>query len=155
VVVTDSTGNRVAEASLANDRSSFQEFFGYSSEPVKAVVEAGRPWGVIYNLLESIGVASVVANPLKTRAIAEAKIKTDTIDARTLADLLRAGLIPLVHVHSAMEYPLNSPTKPPQSFIRPSLMPSFTMSIIGFQAHWMMNATSRDNNAGDYVLSCL
>jgi transposase len=100
VVVTDSTGNRVAEASLSNDLSSFQEFFGHSNEPVKAVVEAGRTWGVIYDLLESIGVTPVVANPLKTRAITEAKIKTDTIDAHTLADLLRADMIPQVHVPS-------------------------------------------------------
>jgi transposase len=64
------------------------------------VVEAGRTWGVIYDLLESVGVEPVLANPLKTRAIAEAKIKTDTIDAQTLADLLRADLIPLVHVPS-------------------------------------------------------
>ena len=100
VVVTDTTGDRIAEASLPNDLTSFQEFFSQSTEPVKAVVEAGRTWGVIYDLLESIGVTPVLANPLKTRAIAEAKIKTDTIDARTLADLLRADLIPLVHVPS-------------------------------------------------------
>jgi transposase len=30
---------------------------------------------------------------LKTKAIAEAKIKTDTIDARTLAHLLRSDLV--------------------------------------------------------------
>ena len=34
----------------------------------------------------------VVSNPLKTRAIAEAKIKTDKVDARVLAELLAAGL---------------------------------------------------------------
>ena len=71
VVVTDSNGNRVAEASLTNDLTSFQEFFSHSNEPVKAVVEAGRTWRIIYDLLESIGVIPVLANPLKTRAIAE------------------------------------------------------------------------------------
>jgi transposase len=34
----------------------------------------------------------VVSNPFKTRAIAEAKIKTDKIDDRILAQLLAAGL---------------------------------------------------------------
>jgi transposase len=62
------------------------------------VLEAGRDWGTIYDLLESIGVEPVLANPLKTRAIAEARIKTDTVDATILADLLRADLIPVVHV---------------------------------------------------------
>jgi transposase len=51
-------------------------------------------------MLEDLGVDPVLANPLKARAITEAKIKTDTIDARTLADLLRADLIPKVHVPS-------------------------------------------------------
>jgi transposase len=100
VVVTDSTGNRVAQSSLQNDAASFKDFFLQFNEPTKAVLEAGRTWGVIYDLLEDIGIDPVLANPLKTRAIAEAKIKTDTIDARTLADLLRADMIPLVRVPS-------------------------------------------------------
>ena len=100
VVLTDDHGKKLAQASLSNDMGCFQEFFNQATEPVKAVVEAGRTWGVIYDLLESIGVEPVLANPLKTRAIAEAKIKTDTIDAKTLADLLRADLIPTVHVPS-------------------------------------------------------
>lgn len=100
VVLTDHLGNQVSQASLSNDLIGFQEFFKQINEPVKAVVEAGRTWGVIYDLLEGMGIETVLANPLKTRAIAEAKIKTDTIDAKTLADLLRADLIPEVHVPS-------------------------------------------------------
>src|SRR5574340_11270 len=38
----------------------------------------------------------VVSNPLKTRAIAEAKIKTDKVDARILAQLLAADFLPPV-----------------------------------------------------------
>jgi transposase len=100
IVLTDGSGNRLAWASLPNELTAFQNFFCTSEEPTKAVLEAGRTWGVIYDLLESIGIQPVLANPLKTRAIAEAKIKTDTIDAATLADLLRADLIPEVHVPS-------------------------------------------------------
>jgi transposase len=100
VVLTDNHGIKLAQASLPNDTASFQEFFNQAGEPVKAVLEAGRTWGVIYDLLEGIGIEPVLANPLKTRAIAEAKIKTDTVDASTLADLLRADLIPAVHVPS-------------------------------------------------------
>jgi transposase len=36
----------------------------------------------------------VVAHPLKTRMIADAKIKTDKLDAKTLAELLRGDLLP-------------------------------------------------------------
>ena len=36
----------------------------------------------------------ILSHPRRTRAIAAAKVKTDAIDARTLADLLRVGLLP-------------------------------------------------------------
>jgi transposase len=38
----------------------------------------------------------VVSNPLKTKAIAEAKIKTDKVDAEVLAQLLRCDFLPRV-----------------------------------------------------------
>ena len=40
----------------------------------------------------------VVANPQKTRAIAEAKVKTDKVDAEILAQLLAADYLPAVWV---------------------------------------------------------
>jgi transposase len=40
----------------------------------------------------------VVSNPLKTKAIAEANVKTDKVDARVLADLLRCNYLPSVWV---------------------------------------------------------
>ena len=85
-------GDRNAGAS--NELSAFRDFFGTGEEPTRAVLEAGRTWGVIYDLLEGIGVQPILANPLKTRAIAEAKIKTDKISEDILADLLRTDLIP-------------------------------------------------------------
>jgi hypothetical protein len=42
VVVTDSRGARVAQASLANDVASFRDFFLQLNEPAMAVLEAGR-----------------------------------------------------------------------------------------------------------------
>jgi len=52
-------------------------------------------WTVV-DLLEPFVGRIVPSNPLRTRAIAEAKIKTDRIDARVLAELLRAGYLPEV-----------------------------------------------------------
>jgi len=98
VVVKNETGRVLCQASLQNDMASFREFFGAIDGSTKAVLEAGRDWGVIYDLLEGVGVEPVLGNPVKTGAIAEARIKTDTISATTLADLLRADLIPVVHV---------------------------------------------------------
>ncbi|HOJ44313.1 MAG TPA: hypothetical protein PK800_09310 [Syntrophorhabdaceae bacterium] len=60
----------------------------------------------MYDMLEEIDEVQRirVANPLKVKAIAGAKIKTDTIDARTLSHLLRANLIPCIYVPKKMTY---------------------------------------------------
>ena len=44
-------------------------------------------------ILDELGYGVKLANPFRTRAIAEARKKTDVTDAETLADLLRANLI--------------------------------------------------------------
>jgi transposase len=46
-----------------------------------------------YEALEKEQIPVTLSNPLKTRAIAEARIKTDKIDTRMLAHLLRANLV--------------------------------------------------------------
>jgi len=61
---------------------------------VKAVVEpSANFWIRIYDRLEDEGVEVKLSNPLRTKAIAEARIKTDRIDAKTLATLLRGDLV--------------------------------------------------------------
>jgi integrase len=49
-------------------------------------------WPVAALFAEHVGKVTV-SNPLRTRAIASAKVKTDKVDARTLAELAAAGVI--------------------------------------------------------------
>jgi transposase len=65
-----------------------------------AVESSGNYWVMLYEDLEKNGMRVVLSNPLKTRAIAEVRIKTDKLDASTLADLLRAGLVAESYVPS-------------------------------------------------------
>jgi len=44
----------------------------------------------------------ILAYPLKVKAIASAKIKTDAVDSRTLARLLMADLIPQAPLSSSV-----------------------------------------------------
>ena len=61
---------------------------------VKAVVEpSANYWIRIYDKLADEGVEIKLSNPLRTKAIAEAKVKTDKLDAKTLAYLLRGDLV--------------------------------------------------------------
>src|SRR6478735_8831747 len=52
-------------------------------------------WAVV-DVLRPFVSEIVVGNPLKTRAIAEAKVKTDKVDAEVLAQLLRCDYLPSV-----------------------------------------------------------
>ena len=86
-----------------NERRGFEEFFASLDGPCRAVLEACWNWGRVHDIVEAIpGVEEVVlAHPYKTRIIAEAQIKTDTLDARALAFLLRLNAVPRAHVPRA------------------------------------------------------
>ena len=78
----------------------------------KAVLEStGNLWIKTYEALEAATIQTTLSNPLKTRAIAEARIKTDKIDARTLAHLLRTNLV-------AASYVPNKETRAKRSLLR-------------------------------------
>ena len=58
------------------------------------VLEATGSWHATYDALVATGALVKLAHPARIKAIASAKVKTDKIDARILAHLLRADLIP-------------------------------------------------------------
>ena len=62
----------------------------------QVVLEATANTWAIADLLASRAGRLVVSNPMRTRAIADAKCKTDEVDARVLAQLLAADFIPEV-----------------------------------------------------------
>jgi transposase len=70
-------------------------------DDVRVVMEStGSLWTKLYDMIEEHGLEAVLSNPYKTRLIAEARTKTDKLDARILAHLLRADLIPRCYVPS-------------------------------------------------------
>lgn len=80
----------------STDRASIKRYFADAdpSGEAKAVMEACYGWEYFYDEASELVDELIMAHPLKTRLIAEARIKTDTIDSETLAHLLRADLIP-------------------------------------------------------------
>lgn len=63
-----------------------------SGTPV--ALEPVGPWRWIKALLQEMGLEPHVAHPRKVALIAKSTQKTDRIDARTLAELLRSGYLP-------------------------------------------------------------
>ena len=74
------------------------DFFQTFEEPVTVAMEATRGWYWLYDLLEDKRIEVKLSHPLKTKAIASARIKNDKIDSKVLAHLLRADLLPLSYV---------------------------------------------------------
>jgi transposase len=56
--------------------------------------EAAFGWGWLAGLLEDYGFEAHLVHPLRCKAIASARLKNDKVDAATLAQLLRADLLP-------------------------------------------------------------
>lgn len=73
---------------------------------VKVAIEPVTGWRWVTKQLENDGLEVHIAHPTKVRLIAESKQKTDYNDAKTLADLLRAGMLPESHRVSDEMYEL-------------------------------------------------
>ena len=93
MVVKDKDGKVERRGVVNNSKEEFQQSL-QPYQPGKVVVEATRNWGLIYNWLEEILDDVALAHPLKVRAIAEARIRTDKISA----DILRSNLLPEIYV---------------------------------------------------------
>jgi transposase len=91
---------------IANTRESWEEFAKTLDPETRVVMEATSNAFWIHDILSGYPGQVVVANPLKTRAIAEARVKTDALDAQILAQLLAADFIPESWVPSKEEYQL-------------------------------------------------
>lgn len=94
--IKDEHGRILYELSFSNDTAGIRLLLAAASShgDARAVVEStGNMWMRIHDTLEENGIETVLANPLKTKLIAQAKIKSDKLDSRILADLLRGDLV--------------------------------------------------------------
>tara|TARA_Y100000310_G_scaffold306039_1_gene346819 strand:+ start:402 stop:1325 length:924 start_codon:yes stop_codon:yes gene_type:complete len=95
----DEKGEIVKEGRFDNNPEAIAGFL--SGFPVKQVVmESTGFWWPIYECLEGRGYKVILAHPYRVKAIASAKLKTDKVDSRMLAHLLRANLIPESYIPS-------------------------------------------------------
>jgi transposase len=96
----DEKGNILQQIKLRNDPETLTKFAKSLPHDSEIALEATGNWYYFYELLEEICPQIYLAHPLKTRAIAEARIKTDKIDSTILAHLLRADLLPTSYIPS-------------------------------------------------------
>lgn len=95
VTVTDDDGNELLTGRrLNNDEQEIIEFLEEFDQEMKVVLEAGSNWYWMCDLLDEQGVENILCHPLKTKAIASARIKTDKLDSGILSHLCRMDFVP-------------------------------------------------------------
>ena len=100
--ILDAAGKKIDGSRIVCEQSVLKRFAmkTLSSKDHVALEATMNTWSIV-DILEPYVTKIVVGNPLKTKAIAEAKIKTDKIDAMILAQLLRCDFLPSVWIPDA------------------------------------------------------
>jgi len=103
VTTVDAAGQPVKTARLRTTRPAVTAYFaalGVAAPEQRAVVESTATWYWLADLLRAQGIALTLGHSKYIKAISYAKVKTDAVDAATLAQLLRSDLIPEAHMIS-------------------------------------------------------
>jgi transposase len=97
--LVDNQGNILHRSRFAATREALEVFAKahLASDTAVAVEATTNTWPVAA-ILQPLVSRLIVSNPLRTKAIASAKIKTDKVDALALAQLLRTGYLPEVWI---------------------------------------------------------
>ncbi|MGC9178564.1 MAG: IS110 family transposase, partial [Conexivisphaera sp.] len=90
--VVDDDGNLLRETKGRCEPDELRRFSESLPKGSTVTIESSSSWYWAYRVLSQRHNV-VLSNPMKTKAIASAKVKTDRVDAYTLADLSRGGYI--------------------------------------------------------------
>jgi len=99
MTVLDASGATRQQKRVLNDDASLHSFFtglqdSFREETILVAVEACGFWCAFVDSIEPLVERVVLVHPAKVKAIASAKLKNDRVDSQTLAQLLRADLLP-------------------------------------------------------------
>lgn len=91
--VKEKEGRVVEAKTIATTKESIAKFLSQYHGSL-LTMEPVSQWYCYADYIESLGLDVKIANPMRVKLIASARIKTDAIDAGVLADLLRGNLLP-------------------------------------------------------------
>lgn len=97
--VKDKFGKLIVSKKILTDKNDVSRFINFIKEKERTdglslALEPVSQWYYYVDLIEKLNVDVHLAHPMKVKAIASARIKTDKIDAEVLCDLLRTNLLP-------------------------------------------------------------
>jgi transposase len=94
VAVVTGDGTVELNKNVVNGSEPMLRLIGDLPPGTPVAFEAAFGWGWLAQLLEDYGFEAHLVHPLRCKAIASARLKNDKVDAATLAQLLRADLLP-------------------------------------------------------------
>ncbi len=94
VAVVDDAGVVLKNRNVVNGVETVLSLIGEYPTHTPVVFEAAYGWGWLVELLDDYGYEPHLVHPTRCKAIASARLKNDKVDAATLAQLLRADLLP-------------------------------------------------------------
>lgn len=94
IAVMDEAGEVQLSRNVPNGTGPVLSVIGDLPRRTPVAFEAAYGWGWLVELLDDYGFEPHLVHPLACKAIASARLKNDRVDARTLAHLLRADLLP-------------------------------------------------------------
>lgn len=96
----NSKGDVICSYKFPNGKEAIKEFLKeFPQWNTQIALEACGIWRGCYFILKELGYKTKLANPLKCHQIAKDK-KTDKVDSKILADLLRVNYLPEVYISS-------------------------------------------------------
>ncbi len=90
IVAINNNGKVVREAILPSRTRVLDDFFNTFDEPIPAVVECPSFWYWLSDRCRENDIPLILAHAKMVKVISYVKVKTDKVDAKTLAELLRA-----------------------------------------------------------------
>jgi len=96
--IMDEEGDKVDSRSIPNDTFLLKEYFKLILEPFTLTVESTYNWYFFVDIAEMYAEKVYLANSYELKAFAKRHKKTDKIDARLIADVLRKGYLPAVTI---------------------------------------------------------
>jgi len=97
ITIMNDRGEVIGQKKLPSNGEILNFLKGFE-DSMEVAIEATPSWYWLYDCLEDEGFEVKLSHPLRTKAIAYAKVKTDKVDSATLAHLLRSNLLPLSYV---------------------------------------------------------
>jgi transposase len=91
-------GKILSKVNISSKKEDLSYYLKKQGNDISVAIEASYNWLYYFRIIETVTDNITVAHPLKTRIIGEARVKTDKIDSKVLAYMLKADMLPAIYI---------------------------------------------------------